>query len=277
MLPALQELSLQWRHWDLCIGFYGIRKQLERKIHNIHSGCTWWWELLVGFNFFTFLCIFKNSWDIYTLLLWKTIMLTKTSKMGAWQREGVFVGEELRTSGIFDMNMSDRERRAWILEEVSVGKLTGEIRGGQSWSMDRLVIRLQVWTEQSEEGEGRTEARTWGGSEHRQLGVWVRHLHSTPQETKTHSQVFSWKCPDYSFASSSGSHVQERLKSGRRGAGDQSGSSKQGPAKEHWSPDQVFMSLSFSMPFQSLFFFFFFFLPGSYFQLQNKGRVTLNT
>ena len=42
------------------------------------------------------------------------------------------MGEELRTSGIFDMNMSDRERRAWILEEVSVRKLTAEIREGQS-------------------------------------------------------------------------------------------------------------------------------------------------
>ena len=195
---------------------------------------SYWWVLIF---FFTFLCIFKNSWDIYTLLLWKTIMLTKTSKMGAWQREGVFVGEELRTSGIFDMNMSDRERRAWILEEVSVRKLTAEIRGGQSWSMDHLVIWLQVWTEQSEEGEGRTEARTWGGSGHRRLGVWVRHRHSTPQETETHSQVCSWKCPDYSFASSSGSYVQERLKAGRREVGDQSGSGEQGPAKEHWSPD----------------------------------------
>lgn len=35
-----------------------------------------------------------------------------------------------------------------------------------------LVIRLQVLTEQSEEGEGRTEARNHaGGSEHRRLGV----------------------------------------------------------------------------------------------------------
>ena len=70
-----------------------------------------------------------------------------------------FEGEELRTSGIFDMNMSDRGRRAWILEEISMGKLTAESRGGQSSNMDCLVTRLQVWTEQSEEGEARTEAR----------------------------------------------------------------------------------------------------------------------
>ena len=46
--------------------------------------------------------------------------------------EGIFEGEELRRSGIFEMNMSDRGRRAWILEEISMGKLTAEIRGGQS-------------------------------------------------------------------------------------------------------------------------------------------------
>ena len=171
--------------------------------------------------------------------------------------------------------MSDRQRRAWILEEVSVGKLTAEIRGGQSWSMDRLVIWLQVLTEQSKEGEGRTEARMWGGSEHRRLGVWVRQLHRTPQETETHSRVFSWKCPDYSFASSSGSHVQERLKAGRREVSQEVASRAQPRSTDHLIR---YSCLSFSMPFQSLvFFFFFFFLPGSYFQLQNKGRVTLNT